>query len=503
MKILVVTSVSAYDLAKEIVNNIKDHEVDICKLDYPVASLMTTSYIAKELSNKISKEYDYVIIPGLAIGDASIVRNVVKTEVIKGPKYLGDLPDVIKFIESGVKFSTKLPADDIIRDYIATKYGVESRRLLEVKEGIDLNGLRIPLRPPPIILVYEVMMREDSDYLKVLERISRALGQGADLIVIGLPVEHKVSVNTLKKLLNDIKSELHIPIGIDVQTPDVFNYLEAGPDLIMNVDMNNINLLSNFKDKGVVIIPTATTPTGFIKSLKKSVEEAIKLGFSKVIIDPLLKPLQLGFVESLVNYYIASKEFNYPLMMGFSNIYELIDADTHSTIALLTSIAMEIGVSMVLITEESRKSLNSLNEAVKAREMIYRAYIRKSPPIDVGIDLLIVKEKKSKSVKAPEINVETHVVPKESLSRINDEVYFKIYVDELRKTIVVDVHTTRNGECVKRYIGNDAPSLWRIITKDYPTLSKDHYSYLGYELCKAETALKLGRSYLQDYPLFS
>ncbi|MEM2376890.1 MAG: hypothetical protein QXZ10_04680, partial [Sulfolobales archaeon] len=204
-----------------------------------------------------------------------------------------------------------------------------------------------------------------------------------------------------------------------------------------------------------------------------------------------------------VNYYIASKEFNYPLMMGFSNIYELIDADTHSTIALLTSIAMEIGVSMVLITEESRKSLNSLNEAVKAREMIYRAYIRKSPPIDVGIDLLIVKEKKSKSVKAPEINVETHVVPKESLSRINDEVYFKIYVDELRKTIVVDVHTTRNGECVKRYIGNDAPSLWRIITKDYPTLSKDHYSYLGYELCKAETALKLGRSYLQDYPLFS
>ncbi|MEM2376795.1 MAG: hypothetical protein QXZ10_04195, partial [Sulfolobales archaeon] len=267
MKILVVTSVSAYDLAKEIVNNIKDHEVDICKLDYPVASLMTTSYIAKELSNKISKEYDYVIIPGLAIGDASIVRNVVKTEVIKGPKYLGDLPDVIKFIESGVKFSTKLPADDIIRDYIATKYGVESRRLLEVKEGIDLNGLRIPLRPPPIILVYEVMMREDSDYLKVLERISRALGQGADLIVIGLPVEHKVSVNTLKKLLNDIKSELHIPIGIDVQTPDVFNYLEAGPDLIMNVDMNNINLLSNFKDKGVVIIPTATTPTGFIKSL--------------------------------------------------------------------------------------------------------------------------------------------------------------------------------------------------------------------------------------------
>jgi dihydropteroate synthase len=97
-------------------------------------------------------------------------------------------------------------------------------------------------------------------------------------------------------------------------------------------------------------------------------------------------------------------------MMGLSNVYELIDADTHSVIALLTSIAMELGVSVLLVTEESRKSINAVYEVVKTRDMVYRAYIRKSHPIDTGIDLLVIKEKRYRGIKPPTTCLKEYVV---------------------------------------------------------------------------------------------
>ncbi len=503
MRILVVTSSSAYELAREVVKHIKDHEVVIYRLNYPIASLMTTSYIAEELSGKIKDRYDYVIIPGLTIGDASVLKDVVIAEVIKGPKYLGDLPDVIKFLELGVKFSTRLAADEVIKDYLTVKYGLNFRNFAGFRYGFEIGGVKVPLRPPPMNIFYEVMVREDGDYLRVLERIKKALGLGVDAVIIGLPVDCRVSINTLMDLIQEIRSNLRKPVGIDVQTSDLIKYLRVDPDLVVNVSLDNINLLRDYKDKAIVLVPTTTAaPDTLSEVLKKSVEEVVKAGFSKIILDVVLRPLQLGFIESLVSYYFISKELNYPLMMGLSNVYELLDADTHSVIALLTSTAMELGVSVLLITEESRKSVNAVNEVVKAREMVYRAYARKSPPIDVGVDLLIVKEKRYRGVKVPETHVDTYSVLQRVPPKIEDLFYFKIYVDEVRKNVVVDVYSTKAKVCVRRYVGSDPLSLCRAISEDFPTLSKDHYSYLGYELCKAEMALRLGRSYLQDCTLF-
>ncbi|MEM0361395.1 MAG: dihydropteroate synthase-like protein [Sulfolobales archaeon] len=504
MRILVITSSSAYEIAKDVVSRIKDHEVVVYKLNHPVASLMTTSYIARELSGKVKEKYDYVIVPGLAIGDASILKEVVNTEVVKGPKYLGDLPDMIKFLELGVKFSTKLAADDIIKDYLAVKYASELTNIIEPKYSFEVRGVKIPLRPPPLILFYEVTVKEANDYSTILKRIKKASDLGVDAIIIGLPVNRKVPEGVLRDLFNEVRSEVRIPVGIDVQVCELRNYLSVDPDIIMNVDLSSINLLKDYKDRVVVLIPNTTTSLSDIsKSLKEAINEAVRIGFSKIIVDVLLKPLQLGFVESLVNYYYISKELDYPLMMGLSNVYELLDADTHSVIALLTSTAMELGVSVLLVTEESRKSLNSVKEAVKAREMVHRAYVRKSPPIDVGVDLLIVKEKRRKAVEVPEISAETSLVVEEFPPKVEDPYYFKIYVDEVSRNIIVDVYSANSEVCIKRYSGSNPLSLCRMISKDFPTLSKDHYSYLGYELCKAEIALKLGKSYVQDDILFS
>lgn len=504
MRILVITSSSAYGIAREVASHIKNHEVVVYRLNHPVASLMTTSYIARELSGKVKEKYDYVIVPGLTIGDASILREVVNAEVIKGPKYLGDLPDIIRFLESGVKFSTKLAADDIVKDYLAVKYGSELTNIIEPKYSFEVGDVKIPLRPPPLILFYEVTVKEVNNYSTILKRVKRASDLGVDAIIIGLPVNHKVPESMLRDLFSEVRSEVRRPVGIDVQTCELRNYLSVDPDIIMNVDLSSINLLKDYKDRVIVLIPNTTASLSDIsESLRRTINEAVRVGFSKVVVDVLLKPLQLGFVESLVNYYHISKELNHPLMMGLSNVYELLDADTHSVIALLTSTAMELGVSVLLITEESRKSLNSVREAVKAREMVHRAYLRKSPPIDVGVDLLVVKEKRRRTVEVPEVRAETSLVVEELPPKMEDPFYFKIYVDEVGGNIIVDVYSVDSDECVKRYSGPNPLSLCRVISKDFPTLSKDHYSYLGYELCKAEIALKLGKSYVQDYTLFS
>jgi predicted aconitase len=84
---LVVTSASAYELAKEVVNSIVGREVSVLRLGCPIASLMTTQYLAEELLKHVGDikgRYDYVIVPGLVIGDVTSLKEITNSEVIKG-----------------------------------------------------------------------------------------------------------------------------------------------------------------------------------------------------------------------------------------------------------------------------------------------------------------------------------------------------------------------------------------------------------------------------------
>lgn len=506
MRILIVTSSLAYDIAKEVVGSIKDHEVFIYRLDYPIASLMTTTYIARELSGRVDSSYDYVLIPGLALGDASVIKDVVRCEVFKGPKYLGDLPEVIKLLEAGIKLSTTRPADEVLKEYLRRNYESELMRLLSERSyAFYLKSLGVPLRPPPMILAYEVMIRSRDEYHSVLGRIKRACKLGVDLVVIGSPVIHEVSMEAFNDLISTVRDVLDKPVGVDLPV-DTVSKLNSEFDLIMNVSSEGIKSLSSYSDKALVIVPSNTLNIDSCRaSLINSIQLALSMGFSKLIIDPVLRPPQLGLIESLISYYTISKELRYPLMMGLSNVYELMDSDTYSIIALLTSIAMELGVSTLLITEESIKSHNAVAEAIRAREMVYRAYLRKSPPIDVGIDLLVVKEKRRRGVKPLGTCVKSIYVSRDEVPPgITDEYYFRVYVDHDNNYLVVDVLSHRSKECVMRYLGIDALSICRKVLSDFGDLiSRDHYMYLSYELCKAEMALKLRRSYVQDEPLFN
>ncbi len=78
--------------------------------------------------------------------------------------------------------------------------------------------------------------------------------------------------------------------------------------------------------------------------------------------------------------------------------------------------------------------------------------------------------------------------------------YFLIKIDKNRKTIKVGF--CKNSHIlVKEIEGKNAEEICYTLVREKLVGSLQHASYLGRELMKAETALKLGLDYVQDSPL--
>ena len=78
--------------------------------------------------------------------------------------------------------------------------------------------------------------------------------------------------------------------------------------------------------------------------------------------------------------------------------------------------------------------------------------------------------------------------------------FFVVLVDRAGQRLLVE-HYTADGAMAHRIVGPDAESLCGALL-EWQLLSRlDHAAYMGRELAKAETALKLGVPYRQDEPL--
>jgi tetrahydromethanopterin S-methyltransferase subunit A len=90
--------------------------------------------------------------------------------------------------------------------------------------------------------------------------------------------------------------------------------------------------------------------------------------------------------------------------------------------------------------------------------------------------------------------------------------FFYIYLDGTRRNIVVEHYMsvvkevegsrrTVSGKMNRVFKGANAEILYRTIVGNGLVTLLDHAAYLGYELGKAETALKNNVKYEQDKPL--
>ena len=139
--------------------------------------------------------------------------------------------------------------------------------------------------------------------------------------------------------------------------------------------------------------------------------------------------------------------------------------------------------------------------------MMFLAKRRGSVPKDLGIDLLVLKDKrKHEEVYDKEIEAYTHVTVAKEDSKpatLDPQGVFRIVVERDAETIVALHFATSEANKPSTIVkGKTAETVYAKIVEMRLVTRLDHGAYLGSELAKAEVALKTGKEYIQDRPLF-
>lgn len=191
-----------------------------------------------------------------------------------------------------------------------------------------------------------------------------------------------------------------------------------------------------------------------------------------------------------------------PLFFGVGNVTELMDADSVGINATLAGIASELSADILFTLECSAKTRGSVRELRVASEMMMLSKARKSAPKDVGFNLLMLKEKRSKPVMR--IRDEGLIVAKRNEKwQLDPKGCFRIGICDVdgdgwsEKKIFA-----KHSPTGKQITGRSAQEIMDTILRLNLVSRLEHVSYLSVELTKAELALRLNRSYEQDETLF-
>ncbi len=482
MKILLVTGKLAYPILAEAVKSIKGAEIDIVTMSVPVAALMNVRYIAERLKNV--RGYDYIILPGLVFGDATVIEKATGIPTVKGTEEAWDIKMAVEALLQGKSLSPREPADKFV------SRGDSEIQLKEIessfKEAFSVSGLKIPLRPPPFRIFLEVSEKQELSDVRRVEKY-------VDVVVVGFPVGHDDREEVRRKVKEAL--ELGKPVGIDSDSPsELVEGVKAGATFVFNMNERNVEALTQVKrDACFVVAPYEVDNRSqvVLSTLKKAKE----MGFDRMMADPVLSPPLKGFVDSIREYSKLRDALNdVPIMMGILNFTELIDADSVGVNASMVAIAGELGASC-LLTMDKGKTRWSAWETREAGKMISIAMSKSKLPKDVGVDLLILKDKRRiprEQSKGLEVGRNEPVM---------DRGFSRIYLSD--EDIVIE-WKGEGGEIELH--GKDALSLGRSLIRELEKRgvkpSLEHTLYIGYELSKAEVSLSIDKNYIQDKPVF-
>ena len=516
MRILIVTGKLANKLVKRI--SLKsEHEVQVYTFDIPIAAFLTPQKIIEGLQDLPEDELhllELILTPGLIRKDVSPIEDKFGIPAYKGPKDAADLGIVLDMIEK-LDLSSKIPADKLIEDELrkrALQYIVDferdesnTKKLLEKPENILVGNLPVGEDFPMRVLA-EIANAPLLTLEELLKRGEYFVKSGADMVDLGMIAGENMSskISAMVKLL---KEKLDVPVSIDTLQPEEIKIAaEAGVDLVLSLDHGNYqDVLPQLKEHNIpaVILPTDYNRNWVPESLEervKSLEELMELCSGiDVIADPVLDPINS---TSMVDSLLACRQFKnrnkIPLFFGVGNVTELLDVDSVGANAILAGIAMELSASILFTPEESGKTRGSVKELAISSDMMFLARKRESVPKDLGINLLVFKNKRrsepiEEEFDVPEFNgsADYQFIQDSAGSfkiSLKEEEIWTVHYLNMKPTMVIKGHTAKEvyDEIIKRNL------VSRI----------EHAAYLGQELEKAEDALKLGKNYVQDFPLF-
>ena len=519
MKILIITG----EIASSLVHDVSlksDHDVMVHVVNIPIAAFLTPKKMIHELRTLPEKELksvDMIITPGLIRKDVSPVAEKIGIPTYKGSTDAADLDIVLEMVDK-LDLSTKKSADKLIEEE-------QRRRALKYIfdfEADERNREKL-LKKPGNILVGNLPVGEDfpmrvlaeianAPLLKPEELLKRAkyfVKSGANMVDIGMIAGENMA-SKIPPMVKLLKAKLDVPVSIDtLQAEEIKVAVDAGVDMVLSLDHGNYQeVLPLIKDKEIpaVILPTDYKRGWVPESIEERVNSLIDLKNKckgiEVIADPILDPLNS---RSMIDSLITSRKFKEesisnqcPIFFGIGNVTELLDVDSVGANALLAGISMELGASILFTPEESGKTLGSVKELAISSKMMFLAKMRGSIPKDLGINLLVFKDKRRGEIIQEEIDV-TEIEGMTDYNFTQDPAgSFKINVFDGR---IMAVHYQKMQPTIAIH-GQTAKEVYDEIIKRELVSRMEHAAYLGQELQKAEDALKLGKNYIQDFPIF-
>jgi dihydropteroate synthase-like protein len=436
-----------------------------------IASFLTPHMLHLLLKKR---RYDLVIVSGMCTASFEQVERETGVPVYRGPRHAADLSLILPLLGT-ITLSRTIPADDFLAGRKAEE-AFRRIRELEDKTGFDFvirntkigGGSRIKV-------LAEVMDAHRCDNIR--DVVERYFGSGADIVDLGFGFDATPEdITRVFSLLGDIDR----PLAIDSQQPDLIRAALVRADIVLSLQESNIPEIGTLvADAGAaaVIVPGNST-------LEKNLAMAESAGIERIIADPVLQPVGSGLVTSLKNF----NDTGYPLFFGAGNVVELLDADSPGVNALLAGMAYELGASIIFTSEHSDKTSGSIQEMHRATEMMSLCSDR-SYPKDLGIDLLVLKEKRKR--REPPLDYDTITSAKEMPTEItyDPKGNFRIGIDGENIIAVI------RDKAVQGRHWQDV--LFTIFSNGDVSLL-DHAAYLGRELYKAELAIRFGRSFEQD-----
>jgi dihydropteroate synthase-like protein len=418
--------------------------------------------------------YDLALVSGMCTASFEEVEQRTGVPIYRGPRHAADLALILPLLGTA-RLSRTVPADDfLVAERHAEALRVIARREEEAEGEYLIRGVKIGGNSRIKVLA-EIMdaHREVDIRAKVLGYFS----SGADIVDLGFGFD--ATPEDVRRVFGELE-DLPGPLSIDTQDPVLISAGLPRADLVLSLSDRNIAPAGKLVAEcgaGAVIVPGE-------RSLAENIRLAESAGISCIIADPLLAPVGSGMVSSLMNFY----DPGYPLFFGAGNVAELLDADSTGMNALLAGMAMEVHASVIFTSEHSDKTHGSIGEMRRATEMMVLAKERPYPK-DLGIDLLVLKEKRRR--REPPLQYREEIPAGKMQKEITYDPCGNFRIGIEGDEIVAVIRG-------RAYRGSSWADVFHAIQECREVSLLDHAAYLGAELFKAELAIRFGRSFEQD-----
>ncbi len=473
MRILLPTGSATVAIVKAAAERFSDrYEIDVA-VTGDIASFLAPGELQRLLGGG---NYDMAIVSGMCTASFADVEREAGVPVYRGPRHAADLPLILSVLDR-VRLSTTVPADEFLAE---TRREEACRQVVlreaEAEADFIVRDTKIGGGSRMKVLA-EIMDAHKRDDL--LTDVRQFFADGADIVDLGFGFD--ATPDDVRRCFAAL-AEVRGPLAVDTQNPLLIAAALFRADLVLSLHEGNIPLVGQaVADAGAaaVVVPHERT-------LPENLAAAEEAGISCLIADPLLQPVGSGLVGSLSGFSEVSR----PLFFGAGNVVELLDADSPGANALLAGMAHEAGAAVVFTSEHSDKTRGSVAEMRRATDMMALMTARPYPK-DLGLDLLILKEKRRRREPPLEYDSITDAYPPPAEITYDPLGCIRIGIEG---DCIVAVH---RGRAVR---GRRWEDVFYTLLEEGSLSRLDHAAYLGKELFKAELAIRYKRSFEQDGP---